>query len=129
MFPRGGESDFTLVLVDGVRVNAFGGGVDLALLDVGNIERIEFVPGPQSALYGADAIGGVVQVITRHGGRSVIDGLVEGGRGESSAGPNHGWPPRAAVSASGSAGAFTWGASVERGTSRGFTGLAPASGE
>ena len=53
------------MLVDGVRVNAFGGGVDLSLLDVGNIERIEFVPGPQSALYGADAIGGVVQVITK----------------------------------------------------------------
>ena len=64
MFPRGGESDYTLVLVDGVRVNAFGGGLDLSLLDFGNIERIEFVPGPQSALYGADAIGGVVQVIT-----------------------------------------------------------------
>ena len=40
MFPRGGESDFTLVLVDDVRVNAFGGGVELAMLDVGNIERI-----------------------------------------------------------------------------------------
>jgi outer membrane cobalamin receptor len=129
MFPRGGESDYTLVLVDGVRVNAFGGGVDLSLLDVGNVARIEFVPGPQSALYGADAIGGVVQVITRQGGRSVADGLVEGGRGASSTGPDHRWPPRAAASASGSAGAFTWGGSVERGTSKGFTGVAPASGE
>ena len=46
MFPRGGESDFTLVLVDGVRVNAFGGGFDLSLLDVGDVERIEFARGP-----------------------------------------------------------------------------------
>ncbi len=120
MFPRGGESDFTLVLVDGVRMNAFGGGVDLALMDVGNIERIEYAPGPQSALYGADAIGGVVQVITRSGGRPGGDGLVEAGSQRSS---------RAVANTSGSAGAFTWGGSVERGESRGFTGLAPASGE
>jgi outer membrane cobalamin receptor len=120
MFPRGGESDFTLVLVDGVRMNAFGGGVDLALMDVGNIDRIEIVPGPQSALYGADAIGGVVQVITKSGGRPGGDGLLEAGSQRSS---------RAVANTSGSAGAFTWGGSVERGESRGFTGLAPASGE
>ena len=121
MFPRGGESDFTLVLVDGVRMNAFGGGLDLTLMDVGNIERIEFVPGPQSALYGADAIGGVVQVITKSGGRRPGgDGLLEAGSQRSS---------RAVANTSGSAGAFTWGGSVERGESRGFTGLAPASGE
>ena len=47
----------------------------------GDIERIEFVPGPQSALYGADAIGGVVQVITANGGRTRADALVEGGTG------------------------------------------------
>jgi outer membrane cobalamin receptor len=129
VFPRGGESDYTLVLVDGVRVNAFGGGLDLSLLDVGNIDRIEFVPGPQSAVYGADAIGGVVQVITNHGGGSRADALVEGGTGPASSGPNHGGPPRAVATAAGSAGGFTWGGSVERGTSRGFTGVAPASGE
>jgi outer membrane cobalamin receptor len=120
MFPRGGESDFTLVLVDGVRMNAFGGGVDFALMDVGDIERIEFVAGPQSALYGADAIGGVVQVITKSGGRPGGDGLLEAGSDRSS---------RAVATTSGAAGAFTWGGSAERGESRGFTGLAPASGE
>ena len=120
MFPRGGESDYTLVLVDGVRMNAFGGGIDLALMDVGNIDRVEFVPGPQSALYGADAIGGVVQVITKSGGRPGADGLLEAGSERSS---------RTLANTSGSAGAFTWGGSVERGESRGFTGLAPASGE
>ena len=129
MFPRGGESDYTLVLVDGVRVNAFGGGLDLSLLDSSNIERIEFVPGPQSALYGADAIGGVVHVITNHGGRSRADALVEGGTGPASRAPDRRGPPRAVATASGSTGTFTWGGSVERGSSRGFTGIAPASGE
>ena len=67
-FPRGGESDFTLVLVDGVRANAFGGGLDLSQVPIADAERIEVVRGPQSALYGADAIGGVVQIITAKGG-------------------------------------------------------------
>ena len=69
VFPRGGESDFTLVLVDGIRANAFGGGIDLSQVPLGDVERIEVVRGPQSALYGSDAIGGVVQIITRRGGR------------------------------------------------------------
>ena len=69
VFTRGGESDFTLVLVDGVRANAFGGGIDLSQVPLEDVERIEVVRGPQSALYGSDAIGGVVQVITRSGGR------------------------------------------------------------
>ena len=68
LFPRGGESDFTLVLVDGIRVNSFGGGLDLSQVPLADIDRIEVVRGPQSAIHGADAIGGVVQVITRTGG-------------------------------------------------------------
>ena len=53
LFPRGGESDYTLVLVDGMRLNAFGGGMDLSQLALANVERIEAVTGPQSALFGA----------------------------------------------------------------------------
>src|SRR5918993_655441 len=68
LFTRGGESDYTLVLVDGVRVNAFGGGLDLSQVPLQDVERIEVLRGSQSALYGADAIGGVIQVITRSGG-------------------------------------------------------------
>ena len=120
MFPRGGESDYTLVMVDGIRLNAFGGGLDLSLLDIGNVERIEFVRGPQSALYGADAIGGVVQVVTRNGGRPAGEALVEGGSQATS---------RAVALASGTTGAFTWGGSFERGASDGYRGVAPASGE
>ena len=68
VFPRGGESDYTLVLVDGMRVNAFGGGFDFSLLPFGDVEQVEVVRGPQSAVFGSDAIGGIVSVTTRHGG-------------------------------------------------------------
>ena len=72
-FPRGGESDYTLVLVDGVRANAFGGGLDLSQVPIADAERIEVVRGPQSALHGSDAIGGVVQIITAKGGPLAVE--------------------------------------------------------
>ena len=70
VFMRGAESNHTLVLVDGVRINP--GTIGLAALQnipPAMIERIEVVKGPRSALYGSDAIGGVVNVITRRGAR------------------------------------------------------------
>lgn len=67
VFMRGGESDYTLVMVDGVQVNRAGGGFDFAALSTDNIERIEIVRGPASALYGSDAVTGVIHVITRAG--------------------------------------------------------------
>ena len=68
VFVRGGESDYVLVLLDGVPVNQPGGAVDLAGLTIENVERIEIVRGPASGLYGSDAAAGVVQIITRRGG-------------------------------------------------------------
>jgi vitamin B12 transporter len=68
VFIRGAESNHTLVLMDGVRINP--GTIGLAALqsiDTANVERIEVVKGPRSALYGTDAIGGVINVITRRG--------------------------------------------------------------
>jgi len=66
---RGGEANFTLVLVDGIEVNdptnTRGGSFDFANLDPNNIERIEVVRGAQSAIYGSDAVAGVVNIITR----------------------------------------------------------------
>ena len=79
LFPRGGESDFTLVLVDGIRANAFGGGIDLSQVPLADVERIEVVRGPQSAIFGADAIGGVVQIITRQGGPPTGGAVLETG--------------------------------------------------
>jgi len=68
VFLRGGNSDYTLVLIDGVRVNSpTTGAFDFADLTVDNIERIEIVRGPQSTLYGSDAIGGVINIITKRG--------------------------------------------------------------
>jgi outer membrane cobalamin receptor len=79
LFPRGGESDYTLVLVDGVPQNAFGGAFDAAHLAMVNTERIEVVRGPQSALYGSGAIGGIVHVISAVGGRPQASVTFEGG--------------------------------------------------
>jgi len=67
VFLRGGESDYTLVLVDGVQVNQAGGGFDFAGLTTDNVERVEILRGPSSALYGSDAVTGVIHVITRVG--------------------------------------------------------------
>lgn len=66
LFLRGTNSSHTVVLVDGVRINT--GDFGLAMLQdlpLAQIERVEIVRGPQSSLYGADAIGGVVQIFTR----------------------------------------------------------------
>ena len=119
LFPRGGGSNYTLVLVDGMRANSFGGGYDFAHLSVGNLDRIEIVRGPQGAVFGSDAIGGVVRVVTRRGGRPRLEGLVEGG-GLGTV--------RSTVGAAGSAGAWTWGAGAEKAHTDGFTGTA-ANGE
>ncbi len=63
---RGSTAAQVLVLVDGVRLNdSRQGGADLSMIPVDNIERIEIVRGGSSALYGADAMGGVVNIITK----------------------------------------------------------------
>jgi vitamin B12 transporter len=65
---RGASSEQTLVLIDGVPVNdptSPGGGYNFARLDTENIERIEVLKGPQSTLWGTDAIGGVVSITTK----------------------------------------------------------------
>ncbi len=83
VFLRGAESRHTLLLIDGVRMNdpsSTGGEVDFGLLAPINIERIEVLRGPQSALYGSDAIGGVINIITRKGeGPARFTARVEGG--------------------------------------------------
>ena len=80
---RGASSDQTLVLIDGVSVNdasSPGGGFNFARLDTGNIERIEILSGPQSTLWGSDAIGGVVSITTRGPGEGLGGSLfAEGG--------------------------------------------------
>jgi len=71
LFMRGTESNHTVVLVDGVRVNPGTiGGAALQNIAPESLERIEIVKGPRSALYGTDAIGGVVQLFTRGAARN-----------------------------------------------------------
>jgi vitamin B12 transporter len=79
---RGAEANHVLVLIDGVRANdpASGDEFRWELLSTGDVERIEIVRGPQSSLWGSDAISAVVHVITRSGGeRPGIGGYAEGG--------------------------------------------------
>ncbi|TAL74410.1 MAG: TonB-dependent receptor [Rhodanobacter sp.] len=65
---RGSNANHTLVLIDGVRIGSVTAGfAAIQQLPVDQIERIEIVRGPRSSLYGPDAIGGVIQIFTRHG--------------------------------------------------------------
>jgi vitamin B12 transporter len=80
---RGAESDETLLLVDGVKLtdpSAPAGAIDFAHLLVGDVGRIEIIRGPQSTLWGSDAMGGVVNVTTAQPtGRFSGDAELEGG--------------------------------------------------
>ena len=81
---RGANSGQTLVLIDGIRVNdssGVGGEFDFSNLIPAAVERIEVLRGPQSALYGSDAIGGVINIITKKGRETPEAALqIEGGR-------------------------------------------------
>ena len=101
VFLRGTNSDHLLVLVDGVEVgSATSGSAAFQNLPIDQIERIEIVRGPQSGLYGSDAIGGVIQIFTRgseaDGRRSYFElgagsfDTYRGAAGVSDAG-EHGW--------------------------------------
>ena len=118
VFIRGAGSANTLVLVDGVRVgSATLGQVEFESLGLSQIERIEVLRGPGSSLYGADAVGGVVQIFTRRGegaprvtARAAIGGY-------------RSYDTQAGVS--GAQGGFDYAASLGRESSRGVSALKP----
>lgn len=114
---RGAESDQTLVLIDGIEANdpALSSGFDFAHLLAESVERIEVLRGAQSALWGSDAIGGVINIITKSG-----KGLEEN---QYSASAEYGSfsTKNGAVSARGDTGAFNYALSVQRLDSDGFS--------
>lgn len=113
IFTRGGESDYTLVLVDGVALNEFGGNISLAHLSPANVDRIEVVRGPQSALYGSGAIAGVVNIISAEGGPGYAGIALEAGSTAMR---------RGTVDARGRRGSWSLGAGADLLDTDGFTG-------
>ena len=114
LFLRGGNSNHTLVLIDGVKVNSpTTGAFDFAHLTVDQIERIEVLRGSQSPLYGSEALAGVVNIITKKGREGANDQVtIEGGAYRT-------WRTTAAHSDRGPIWDETF--SISRSTARGFS--------
>jgi vitamin B12 transporter len=115
---RGSAASNTLVLIDGVRIgSATLGQTDLAAISLGQVERIEILRGPGSSLYGADAIGGVVNIVTRRGdGAAHVSGNIAAGNHRSG---------EANVALSGSDERFDYALSLSGETSDGVSAILP----
>jgi vitamin B12 transporter len=83
LYVRGANPEHTKVLIDGIELNdpiTPGRTFDMGLLMIESIDRIEIVRGPQSSLFGSDAMGGVVNIITRQGrGKPQLQFAAQGG--------------------------------------------------
>jgi len=80
VYIRGGESKYNAIMIDGIPMNEFGGNFDMASLPAEGIERIEVTRGPESALYGPNAVSGVINIISRRGeGAPSFSAMAEGG--------------------------------------------------
>lgn len=80
LFAGGGNSNHTLVLFDGLRLNdpsSPGSSFDAGQDTLGGLTRIEVVQGPMSAVFGSDAIGGVVNILPRHGGDGPLNARLD----------------------------------------------------
>jgi outer membrane cobalamin receptor len=80
IYIRGGESNYNAVLIDGIPMNDFGGAFDTASLPADGIEKVEFIRGPESALYGSNAVTGVINLISSRGeGPPRFTAMADGG--------------------------------------------------
>ena len=80
VYVRGGQSNYNLVMVDGIELNEFGGSFDFAPLPADGIERVEVTRGPESALYGPNAVTSVINIVTTQGeGTAAFSVEAEGG--------------------------------------------------
>src|ERR1700683_1218264 len=66
-FIRGGNSNYNLVMIDGIPMNDFGGAFDLAPLPTEGVDQVEVLRGPESALYGSNAVAGVINIVSNQG--------------------------------------------------------------
>jgi vitamin B12 transporter len=114
VFMRGAGSQSSLVLIDGVQVKSnTTGGFDFSNLQMDNIERIEILRGPQSTLWGADAVGGVINIVTKRGkGKPTYSLAFEGGSFATF---------KETLASSGALGKFDYSGSASRTDSEGFS--------
>ncbi|QUM91028.1 TonB-dependent receptor [Moritella sp. 36] len=79
VFIRGGESDHALVLIDGIRmVTSVSGSLDFNQIPINQVERIEFIRGARAAVYGSEAVSGVINIITKSGHQQGSTSLTAG---------------------------------------------------
>ena len=120
VFLRGSNGNQVIVLIDGVRIgSASSGAAAWNAIPLSAVDHIEVVYGPLSTLYGADAIGGVVQIFTRkgQGGLALDAGVLAGTYGTRSG----------TAGISGSAGAFNYALSAGKERADGFSATLPTS--
>jgi outer membrane receptor protein involved in Fe transport len=80
VFIRGGNSNYNLVMIDGIQVNQFGGDFDFASIATDGVQRVEVSRGPESALFGSNAVAGVIAIVSETGdGPPHFSFLGEGG--------------------------------------------------
>jgi outer membrane receptor protein involved in Fe transport len=80
VFIRGGNSNYNLVMIDGIQVNQFGGDFDFASIATDGVQRVEVSRGPESALFGSNAVAGVIDIVSETGdGPPHFSFLGEGG--------------------------------------------------
>ena len=80
LFARGGDSNYNLVMVDGIQLNQFGGDFDFSPLPADGVDHVEVTRGPESALFGSNAVTSVVNIVPKRGeGKPHFDFQAEGG--------------------------------------------------
>jgi vitamin B12 transporter len=118
VFLRGANSGHTLVLIDGVRVGSSSSGTTpIEAIPLDQIDHIEILRGPASSLYGADALGGVIQIFTKRGDGS------SPARVNASAGYGSYDTSQFAAGVAGAAQAWNYALQVGSGHSRGFNAI------